>query len=159
MQKIMDRDFLAALVLFSLGTISLSQEGPDIMNWVFPRLATYLILFVATVLVARVIFAAIIKRVPDIIGMSPEDRTAFVDVTAFLLIVLVYLLVMYGLGFWLASLFMLSLTSIYLTLEKTGRNIGLALVVPLGTCITAYVIFMHVFYVPVPQATWWAGIN
>jgi len=159
MQKIVDRDFLAALVLFSLGAISLSQEGPDLMNWVFPRLATYLVLIIAAALVLRVVFSTIVNRKPDIMSMSSENRVAFVDVFSFLLIVLCYLFVMYGLGFWLASLIMLSLTSIYLTLEKTRRNIGLALVVPLATCVTAYVIFLHVFYVPVPQATWWAGIN
>ncbi len=38
MQKLMDRDFLSALVLFIIGTVSLVNEGDDLMNWVFPRL-------------------------------------------------------------------------------------------------------------------------
>jgi len=64
------------------------------------------------------------------------------------------LLVMYGLGFWLASFLMLSLASIYLTLNRTTRTMGFAVVVSLATCVVAYVVFQHVFYVPVPQATW-----
>jgi hypothetical protein len=52
---------------------------------------------------------------------------------------------------------MLSLASIYLTLDKTRNNIILAVVVPFATCILAYLIFQHVFYVPLPQARWWEG--
>lgn len=161
MQKLTDRDFLAALVLFLIGTVSLAREGSDLMNWIFPRLATYFVLFVAAVLAARVVFAEAINRAPDIIGLSAEDRLVIVDVFLFLSIVLGYLLVMYGLGFWLASFLMLSLASIYLTLEKTRKNIGLAVVVPLGTCIVAYIIFQqgYLFYVPLPEARWWAGFR
>jgi uncharacterized membrane protein YkvI len=65
--------------------------------------------------------------------------------------------VMYGLGFWLASVIMTSAASIYLTLEKTRRNIKLAVVVPICSCIVAYFVFLHVFYVPFPEASWWSG--
>ena len=159
MQKLMDRDFLAALALFFIGSVSLAAEGADLMNWVFPRLATYFILFVAAVLVVRVVFAKVVERTPDIISMSAEDRLVALDVLVFLLIALGYLLVMYGLGFWLASFLMLSLASIYLTVEKTRRNLALAIVVPFAACVMAYVVFLHVFYVPLPEARWWAGVG
>jgi hypothetical protein len=159
MQKLMDRDFVSALVMFFIGTVSLANEGDDLMNWVFPRLATYFVLFVAAVLAVRVIFAETVKRKPDTISMSAEDRLVSLDVFAFLSIVLFYLLVMYGLGFWLASFLMLLLASLYLTLDKSRKNIGLAVVVPLGICIAAYILFLHVFYVPLPAARWWAGIG
>jgi hypothetical protein len=133
----------------------LSQAGTDVRNWIFPRLATYVILAIAAALVARVVFAAVMKRVPDIIRAGPGDRTIFIDVVAFCTIVLAYMFVMRGLGFWLSSFLMLSLASVYLTLDKTRRNIGLAIVVPLATCVVAYVVFLHVFYVPLPAATWW----
>jgi hypothetical protein len=155
MQKLMDRDVLAALVLFFIGAVSLSQAGADPMNWAFPLLATYFILFAAAVLVARVVFTAVAERAPDILHISAEDRIVALDVFWFLLISLAYLLVVYGLGFWLASFLMLSLTSVYLTLDKTRRNLGLAVAVPLATCVVSYLVFQHLFYVPVPQATWW----
>ena len=91
--------------------------------------------------------------------MSAEDRTIALDVFTFLLIALGYLLVMYGLGFWLSSFLMLSLVSIYLTQDKTRHSLGLAIVVPLASCVVAYVVFQHVFYVPVPEANWWPGVN
>jgi len=155
----MDRDLLAALVLFVVGSISLAQAGKDLMNWAFPLLATYFILFVAAVLIVRVVFASIAEHAPNVINMTAEDRTVALNVFTFLVIALVYLLLMYGLGFWLASFLMLSLASIYLTQDKTRHNLGLAVVVPLATCIVAYVVFQHVFYVPVPEATWWPDAN
>jgi hypothetical protein len=78
-------------------------------------------------------------------------------VFTFLWIALGYLLVTHGLKFWLSSFLMLSLASIYLTLENTRHNLGLAIIVPLATCVVAYVVFLQVFYVPVPEAAWWPG--
>lgn len=159
MQRLRDRDLLSALILLFIGAVSLSEAGTDVRNWIFPRLATYLILAIAVVLVARVVFAAVRARAPDVIQWGPEDRIVLIDLLVFGGIVLVYLFVMYGLGFWVASFLMLSLTSMYLTPEKTRRNIGLAIVVPLVACIVAYFVFLHVFYVPLPEARWWPGLR
>ena len=128
MRRLIDRNLLTALVLFSVGAVFSADSAADEKDWIFPLLANYLILGIAVALVARVLFAAIMKDLPDIIHLAPEDRFAFIDVLVFFLIVLAYMFVMYGLGFWLSSLLMLLLTSIYLTLDKTRRNIGLALV-------------------------------
>ena len=127
-------------------------------DWIFPLLATYVILVIAVALVAKVALAAILKRAPDTVHLSQEERISPIDVLVFFLIVLAYMFVMYGLGFWLSSLLMVSLTSIYLTLDKTRRNIGLAMAVPLGGCILFYFVFLHLFYVPFPRATWWPGL-
>jgi hypothetical protein len=154
-----DRDLLTALVLLFIGGVALFSAGDDVKNWMFPLLATYLIIAIAVALIARVVFAAIMKHVPDIVHLARENRTAFFDVLVFFLIVLTYIFVMSGLGFWLSSLLMLSLTSIYLTLDKTRRNIRIAMVVPLVTCVAAYFVFLRVFYVPFPKATWWPGLS
>ena len=159
MQRLVDRDLLTALVLLFIGGVALFSAGDDVKNWMFPLLATYLIIAIAVALIARVVFAAIMKHVPDIVHLARENRTAFFDVLVFFLIVLAYIFVMSGLGFWLSSLLMLSLTSIYLTLDKTRRNIRIAMVVPLVTCVAAYFVFLRVFYVPFPKATWWPGLS
>jgi hypothetical protein len=147
------------LVLFVIGGVALSAMGTDPRNWIFPQVLTYLILFMAALLVGRVVLGTVVKRAPDIMRATREGRNAFVDLLVFCAIVLVYILVLNGLGFWLASFLMLSLASIYLTPQKTPRNIGLAVVVPLIACVLAYLIFLHLFYVPVPEATWWAGVS
>ena len=156
---IIDRDLLTALVLFGIGGVFLTDSGDNLKDWIFPLLATYLILGIAVALVLLVIFRAIMKRLPDIPHLTAEDRTAYFDVLVFFLIVLAYILVMRGIGFWLPSLLMVTLTSVYLTLEKTRHNMMLALVVPLLFCIVAFFVFTHVFYVPFPEATWWPGLS
>lgn len=155
MQKLLDRDFLAALTLFGIGSVALAKAGADLMNWAFPLMAAYFVMFAAAVLVVSAGFAAVAKRAPDIISVSAEDRIVWLDVFTFLLIALGYLLVMYGLGFWPSSFLMVSLASIYLTKDKTRHNVVLAIVVPLAFCVVAYVVFQHVFYVPLPEGTWW----
>jgi len=158
-QRLVDRDVLTAFVLFCIGAVFWANSGADVKDWIFPLLATYVVLGIAAALAARAIYAAARKHAPDIIRMAPEDRVVFIDVLLFLLIVAVYMLVMFGLGFWLSSFLMLSLASLYLTLEKSRRNIMLAMTVPFASCIVAYFVFLHVFYVPFPKATWWPGLS
>ena len=157
MQRLLDRDLLTGLILLCIFGIFSADNSADPKDWIFPILANYVILIVGIALFSRGAFVLIIKRLPDIIHLMPEERIAYFDVFVFFLIVLAYMFVMYGLGFWLSSLLMVSLTSIYLTLDKTRRNIRLAMVVPLGSCILFYFVFLHVFYVPFPRATWWSG--
>jgi hypothetical protein len=159
MRRLTDRDLLTAFVLFIVGGVAVTSAGDDVKNWVFPLLAAYLLLGIAAALVVRVVFAAIRNKAPDIVWLAKEDRPAFIDILVYFLIVLGYMFVMHGLGFWLASFIMLSLTSLWLTQERTRRNIRLALIVPLCTCIVAYFIFLHLFYVPFPKATWWTGLT
>ena len=157
MRRVVDRDLVSALVLFLIGGVALSGMGTDMRNWLFPQVLTYLILFIGALLLLRVVLAAAAKRAPDLMRASREGRGIFIDVLVFCAIVLAYILVLDGLGFWLASFLMLSLTSIYLTQQKTLRNVGLAVVVPLLACVLAYFVFMHLFYVPLPEASWWPG--
>lgn len=157
MQRLMDRDFLTALVLLGIGAVFWWDAGTDVKDWIFPLLATYLILGIGAVLLARVVVEAVLKRAPDVVDGFRDNRAVVIDLLVFCAIVLVFVLVLKSLGFWLAAFLMLSLTSLYLTLEKTRRNLSLAVVTPLGVCIAAYIIFMRVFYVPLPVGTWWQG--
>lgn len=159
MQRVLDRDLVSGLVLFVIGGVALSAMGTDPRNWIFPQVLTYLILFMAALLVGRVLLGTAVKRAPDIMRATREGRSAFVDLLVFCTIVLVYILVVNGLGFWLSSFLMLSLASLYLTPQKTPRNIGLSIVVPLVACVLAYLVFLHLFYVPLPEATWWSGVG
>lgn len=159
MQRLIDRDLLTALVLFGIGAVFTSGAGADLKDWIFPLLASYLILGVAVVLLARVALAAILKRVPDIVDGFGENRIVVIDLLVFGAIVLAYILVMNGIGFWPASFLMLVLASTYLTIDRTRRNLIIAVVMPLGICILAYFIFLRVFYVPLPEATWWPGAS
>ena len=158
MQRLVDRDLLTALVLFCVYAVFTSETSVDMKDWIFPILATYVILAIAIALVAKVALATILKHAPNVVQLTQEERISSIDVLVFFLIVLAYYFVMYGLGFWLSSFLMLSITSIYLTVEKTRRNIWLAIIVPIGACIVFYFVFLYFFYVPFPRATWWQGL-
>jgi len=157
MGKILNTDFLTALVLFGVSALFAVGSSSDPKDWAFPLLANYVTLGIAIVFLVRAIYATIAHKVIDAIQITVEDRAAFLNVFIFLVIVLAYMFVMFGLGFWLSSLLMLVLASVYLTVEKTRRNLMLAIVVPIAICIIAFLIFTHVFYVPFPGAGWFEG--
>lgn len=154
MQLLKDRDFLSALVLLVIGGVIWGDSGADVKDWIFPLLAAYLALGIGVFLLARVLLGGLLNRAPDLIEGLGEHRHVVIDLLVFGLVVLVYILVMKGLGFWLASFLMVTLTSLYLTLEKTRWKIITAILMPLVVCIVAYIVFVHIFYVPLPEAGW-----
>ena len=137
--------------MFSVGSSS------DPKDWAFPLLANYVIFWVAVILLVQFLVSLVRKKMPDLLQFSTEDRYSAIDVLIFLVIVLAFMFVMGGLGFWLSSLTMLILASLYLTLDKTRRSVAIAVIVPFGICVSAYLIFTYVFYVPFPEGTWLAG--
>jgi len=159
MNRLLDRNLLTALILLGISVVFAVDSSADAKDWIFPRLVNYLILGIAALLLIGVVFAAVMKAPADALEIRSEDRGVQFDVLMFLLIVLGYMLLMYGLGFWLSSFLMLAAASIYLTADRTLKNMALAILVPIAFCVIAYVVFRHIFYVPLPEARWWAGFE
>ena len=157
MQLLKDRDFLSALVLLVIGGVIWGDSGSDVKDWIFPLLAAYIALGIGAALLARVLLGGLLNRVPDLVDRLSDHRVVVVDLAVFCTVVLAYILLLYGLGFWLASFLMVMSTSLYLTKEKTRRNVIVAIVMPAVICVIAYLVFMQIFYVPLPEAEWWAG--
>ncbi len=157
MKRFADRDLLTAAMLFGVSALFSVGSSSDPKDWAFPLLANYVTLGIAIVFLARFVVSAFLKHVPDLMEMTADDRASTLDVIVFLVVVLAYLFVMFGLGFWPSSLIMLILTSLYLTRERTTRNIRLAIIVPICISIVAYLIFTQVFYVPFPEAGWFTS--
>ena len=120
-----------------------------------PLLATYAILAIAAGLFLRFLIVVAIQNAPDVVRLLREERPIYTDLVMFGIIVLIWQGVLFILGFWLSSFLMLCVAATYLTLEKTRNNLILAVVVPLGACVLAYLVFTHVFYVPLPVGTLW----
>ena len=157
MLTLLDRNLLTALMLFGVSWMFSVGSSSDPKDWAFPLLANYVIFWVAVILLVQFLVSLVRKKMPDLLQFSTEDRYSAIDVLIFLVIVLAFMFVMGGLGFWLSSLIMLILASIYLTLDKTRRSVTIAAIVPFGICVSAYLIFTYVFYVPFPEGTWLAG--
>ena len=159
MQKILDKNLITALVIFVICWMFSIGSSPDPKDWAFPLLANYSLLLIAIILFGRFIFFRINNKKEDILEFLSEDKASAIDVLVFLIIVIVFMLLMYGLGFWVSSLIMLICSSIYLTLEKNLRNVFIAIIVPIGISITAFLVFTYVFYVPFPAASWLPEIS
>ena len=157
MQTLLDRNLLTALMLFGVSWMFSVGSSSDPKDWAFPLLANYVIFLVAVILLVQFLVSLVRKKMPDLLQFSDEDRYSAIDVLVFLVIVLAFMFVMGGLGFWPSSLIMLILASLYLTLDKTRRSVTIAAIVPFGICVSAYLIFTYVFYVPFPEGTWLAG--
>lgn len=157
MKRFADRDLLTSLMLFGVSALFSVGSSSDPKDWAFPLLANYVTLGIAIAFLAKFIFALAMKHLPDIMEMTAEDRASFVDVIVFLVVVLAYLVAMFRIGFWPSSLIMLILTSLYLTQERTARNIRMAIIVPICISIVAFLIFTQVFFIPFPEASWFAS--
>lgn len=157
MKRLADRDLLTALMLFGVSALFSVGSSSDPKDWAFPLLANYVTLGIAIAFLAKFIIAVVLKHLPDLLEMTADDRASLVDVVVFMLVVLAYLFVMFRIGFWPASVIMLILTSLYLSHERTTRNIRLAIIVPICISIVAFLIFTQVFYVPFPEASWFAS--
>jgi hypothetical protein len=155
MNRLADRNLLTALVLLVIGGVFFLKSGSDSKDWGFPLLASYVVLAASAAFFVQVAVTAILKRAPDAIEGLRENREVVIDLAVFCAIILVYVLLLRKVGFWLDSFVMLVATSIYLTVDRTRRNVLLAVVVPLASCIVAYVVFLEIFYVPLPEGSWW----
>lgn len=160
MHRLMDRDFLSAALLFFIGAVALSQVGHESpRDWVLPLLAIYVVLAIAAALFLRFLVVSVVKNAPDLVQLLRTDKPIYIDLAVFCVTVFCWVLLMPKLGFWLASFLMLSVVSLYLTQEKTRSHLVTDVVVSLAACVVAYFVFLHVFYVPLPKATWWAGLR
>ena len=157
MKRFADRDLLTALMLFGVSALFSVGSSSDPKDWAFPLLANYVTLGIAIAFLAKFIVSAVRQHLPDLLAMTADDRASFVDVVVFIVIVLAFLLAMFRLGFWPSALIMLIGASLYLTRERTTRNIRMAIVAPICISIVAFLVFTQVFYVPFPEAGWFAG--
>ncbi|MBO21695.1 MAG: hypothetical protein CMM26_04865 [Rhodospirillaceae bacterium] len=157
MNGLADRNLLTALMLFCVSVMFSVGSSSDPKDWAFPLLANYVTLGIAIAFLVKFLWATFLKHAPDNIEMTADSRVSAIDVVVSLIIVIGYLFVMFGLGFWPASLAMLILTTLYLTRERTARNIRMAFIVPVCIAIIAYLIFTQVFYVPFPESVWFSG--
>ena len=157
MKKLTDQNLLTALVLFGISAMFSVGSSSDPKDWAFPLLTNYVVLGIAIIFLGKFVLGVVLKKLPDLIELTSDDWASIADVVVFMLIVLVYLFVMFGLGFWPSSLIMLILASLYLTRERTTSNVRLAIIVPICISIVAFLIFTQVFYVPFPEAGWFTS--
>ena len=159
MQKLLDKNFITALVLFGICWMFSIGSSPDPKDWAFPLLANYSLILIAIILLGRFGLLLISKKQEEFLQFLSADKASAIDVLVFLIIVIAFMFFMHGLGFWFSSLIMLICSSIYLTLDKNLSNLCMAIIVPVCISITAFIVFTYVFYVPFPATSWLPEIS
>ena len=79
MQRLLDRDLVTGLVLLCIYSLFIADSSADPKDWIFPILANYVILVIGILLLARGAFALFVKRLPDILHLTLEERLALTD--------------------------------------------------------------------------------
>lgn len=142
-------DVLAALALFAIAGVLLSQTGDDLRDWVLPRTLNYLLIAVGVVLLGKGLLrpGATVRAVPRL------SRSGL-DVLLFVVVAVGYVAVMSIVGFWIASAVVIVVLSLVLAESRNARTVAVSLAVAIAICAVFYVLMLHVFYVPLPEGVW-----
>lgn len=143
-------DITSGLVFLLIGAVSFSQLGEDPQNWGYPRILTYILLAVGAGLVLQGFFS----RSPGRLRFHADSDGGRADVTVFIIALIAYTVSIPYLGFWLPSFLMILGVSIYLANRRNRSAVLVSLGVTALTCIAAFLLFQHVFYVSFPEAPW-----
>jgi hypothetical protein len=142
-------DVLAALALFVIGGVLLSQSGADLRDWVLPLTLNYLLIAVGVILLVRGLVRPR-ATVPIVPRLSRGGR----DAVLFVAVAVGYVAVMPVAGFWITSAVVIVVLSVVLAESRNLRTVLVSVVAAVAICVVFYVLMLHVFYVPLPEGVW-----
>lgn len=165
------RELGAGLVLFAVVGVSLSGLGDGIRSWAYPTALTYLLATIGTILIGRRLLVVALRRAPsaetgsDAEAEAPAaeaesdadtgDRGAttsrrVTDIAVITGVAVLFAILIPVLGFWLTSFLAMGGLAIFLSDRKDVKRIGFTVLIVAAVCVGGYLLFLHVFYVPVP---------
>jgi putative tricarboxylic transport membrane protein len=140
-------DVVAAVALFAIAGVLLSQTGDDLRDWVLPRTLNYLLIGVGAVLLMKGLV-----RPGDTVPAVPRlTRGNGLDVVLFVAVAVGYVAIMPIVGFWLTSAVVIFVLSLALAESRTLRTVLVSAAAAVGICAVFYVLMLYVFYVPLPE--------
>jgi hypothetical protein len=148
-------DLMAALVFLAIGGVALAAMGTRVEDWVFPRVLAYLLVAIAAILALRGAAQAARGAGLGNPAVSAESRRRTLDVAVFTAAALAYALLIDRAGFWLSAFLMLVGASLYLSTRRSLRSVLGAMAAAVIVCGLAYLVFLRLFYVPLPSGSWW----
>lgn len=143
------RDVLAALALFAIAGVLLSQSGADLRDWVLPRTLNYLLIVVGVVLLVRGLV-----RPRETVHVVPRLSRGGRDAVLFVAVAVGYVAVMPIAGFWITSAVVIVVLSVALAESRNLRTVLVSVAAAVAICVVFYVLMLHVFYVPLPEGVW-----
>ncbi|MPZ89150.1 MAG: hypothetical protein GEU81_14000 [Nitriliruptorales bacterium] len=143
-------DLTGGLALLAIAAVFLLNAGEGRLDWLFPVALSYTQVVFAVYLIIRGLLGY-----GDRVGVVPPIlRGKGVDVAVFIGMAAAYVVLSEPVGFWIMSVAMIIVSSIYLATVRSRKNVMLSVAVALGVILVAYGLLLHVFYVPLPEARW-----
>lgn len=146
-------EIIAAVVLAAIATIFLVFAGEGVRDWLMPVTLSYVLIAAAAYLLVRGLLGRG-ERVPIVPAVLRGKRSR-IDVLIFAALAVAYVALLRPLGFWLVSLPMLVLGSLFLSPSHDRRTVVTAVLAACAVCVVFYVVFGYVLYVPLPRG--WSG--
>jgi hypothetical protein len=139
-------DLLAAVSLFLIAAVLLSQTGDGVRDWAMPRSLCYLVIGVGVVLLVK----GLVRPGEKVPLIPPVVRHKGLDTAFFITAAVAYVLAIPIFGFWLSSAVTIFGLSVALAEKRDVRAVLTSGVTAVVVCAGAYLLMLHVFYVPLP---------
>lgn len=143
-------DLLGAVALFAVSAVFLLGAGEGLRDWLFPRSLASTLMVVGVVLAASGLRGQGPRTAPRPLRVDPRR----IDVAVFLGLAVVYVVLTPYAGFWAMSAVMLFAASVYLGDDRRVGTLLRSAAIVVVVCVLAYVLFVKVFFVPLPTANW-----
>jgi hypothetical protein len=148
----LDSDLVAGLLLLFIAFITYMGTGDDFIDWVFPLMTSYTLFIISSIFLIKSLFKIVRCSTNSDLKVDISNIPSIMNVVFFSIFLFCYLFALYAFGFWIASPLLLWLIISFFTAEKNFSSMRKALVISIITCIIAYIVFTHIFYVPFPES-------
>lgn len=155
---IQDSDFATGLLLLIIASFSYGGvdegiwDGYGYIDWVFPIMSSFLLFSISAVYLSVGIIKILKGITNNDLKIEKSQIPSIINVTVYLFILFIYLILLYIFGFWIASILLLWSGIAYFRGEKNILSISKSLGIALLTCLIAYIVFTYVFWVPFPDS-------
>jgi len=147
-----DSDVITTILLLGISFIFYSGSGADAKDWVFPLMAIFSLFGITLFFLIKSVLKIVSGTIVSDLDIETDQIPSIINVIFFSLFIFIFLLLLFAFGFWVASLAFLWTSIAYFNPDKTPKTIIKSLLIATISCIVAYVVFTHIFYVPFPES-------
>lgn len=155
---IQDSDFAAGLLLLFVASFSYAGVADNIwedygyIDWVFPLMSCFLLFSISAVYLVKSSIKIVKGTTISDLKIDKSEIPSIINVVVYTLLLFCYLVLLFVFGFWAASILLLWSGITYFRPEINRSSIVKSLIISIITCVVAYIVFTHIFYVPFPQS-------
>ena len=155
---IQDSDLATGLLLLFVASFSYAGVADNIwedyayIDWVFPLMSCFLLFSISAVYLVKSSIKIVKGTTISDLKIDKSEIPSIINVIVYTLLLFCYLVLLFVFGFWAASILLLWSGITYFRPEINRSSIIKSLIISIITCVVAYIVFTHIFYVPFPQS-------